>query len=100
MRFGAVVPIYRAGTFLKGAVGYFDFLVSCHSDVTCTAPAGKVSWGSALLYRLTKDERYLATSQKVLEYLLDIQQKDGSMLLRQYKTVEEQPLKITYDCTA
>ena len=86
--------------FLGGAIKYHDFLVSCHSDVTCTPAAGKVSWGSSLLYRLTKDKRYLSTAQSVLEFLLDIQQKEGWMLLPQYSSFEEQPIKVTYDNTA
>lgn len=90
----------REERFLKGAVKYYDFLTSCHLDVTCTAPASKVSWGSSLLYRLTGDKRYLTTAQKVLQFLLDIQQKEGYMLLQQYSSFEEQPIKITYDCTA
>ena len=86
--------------FLKGTIRYYDFLVSCHSDVTCTAPAGKVSWGSSLLYRLTKDKRYLTTARKVLEFILDIQQKEGWMLLQGYSSFNEQPIRTTYDNTA
>ena len=86
--------------FLKGAIKYYDFLISCHSDVTCTAPAGKVSWGSSLLYRHTKDKRYLRTAQAVLEFILDIQQKEGWMLLPEYSSFEQQPIKITYDNTS
>ncbi len=85
--------------FLKGAIRYYDFLISCHPDVTCTPPVGKLGWGSSILYRLTKDSRYLKTAQAVMEFILSCQQKEG-WILQPPNTCLEDSIRNALDTTA
>ena len=66
--------------FLDAAVRYHDYLIACHPDTTSTPPVGKTGWGAAILYRLTRDERYLVTADKVFDWILGTQQPDGWIL--------------------
>lgn len=63
--------------YMDNAVRYYDYLMGCHSDVLCSPPSGKLCWGSAVMYRLTKDERYRKTNSQILEYFESLLQKDG-----------------------
>ena len=85
--------------YLECSIALYDFLMSCNPDVFGSPPIGKLGWGSAILYRITGDTRYLETNRKITRYYLDTQHKDGYWLAPAYKTVEEQPLKQTTDWT-
>jgi len=84
--------------FLKGAIRYYDFLSSCHPDVTCTPPVGKMGWGSSILYKLTKDKKYLKTAQAVMEFILSTQQKEG-WILQPPNTCLEDSIRNALDTT-
>lgn len=84
--------------FLAGSVRYFDFLISCHPDTTCTPPTGKTGWGAAILYRLTKDRRYLKTAQAVMEFILGCQQEEG-WILQPPNTCLEDSIRNALDTT-
>jgi hypothetical protein len=63
--------------YLEDAIKYYDFVMSCNPDVACSPPAGKLCWGSAVLYRLTGDKRYRDTNSRILEYFASLWHKDG-----------------------
>lgn len=86
--------------YLDCSVALYDFLISCRPDVTASPPVGKLGWGSAILYRITGDARYLRTNQQITQYYLDTQHADGYWLSPAYETVEAQPLKLTTDLTS
>ncbi|MHB1455338.1 MAG: hypothetical protein ACYC0V_00325 [Armatimonadota bacterium] len=86
--------------YLAGSIALYNFLMSCQPDVIASPPVGKLGWGSAILYRATSDTRYLETNREITQYYLDIQHKDGYWLAPAYKSIEEQPLKLSTDITA
>lgn len=86
--------------FLKGAIEIYDFLASCHENAFAFTTAGKGGWGSALLYRITGDKRYLKTALSQMNWIMNAQHKDGYMLGPGVKNFYEQPLRTTYDFTA
>ncbi len=86
--------------FLTGAVKIYDFLASCHPNAFSFQTAGKSGWGSSMLYRITGDKRYLKTALSQMEWIIDHQHKDGYMMGENISSIEEQPLRTTYDFTA
>lgn len=86
--------------YLDGAIEIYNFLASCHENAFHFTTAGKDGWGSAMLYRITGDSRYLKTAMSQMEFILESQQPAGYMLGPGTKSFEEQPLRTTYDFTA
>jgi hypothetical protein len=54
-----------------------DFALSCHPDVFLTDGTGKVGLGSAYLYYLTKNEKYLRAAERSADFLVADQQPEG-----------------------
>ena len=90
----------RQEKYLEGAVRIYDFLASCHENAFHFTTAGKGGWGSAMLYRITGEERYLKTAMSQMHFILSAQQKEGYMLGPGTKSFDDQPLRTTYDFTA
>jgi len=86
--------------FLTGAIKIYDFLASSHPNAFGYATAGKGGWGSSMLYRITGDKRYLKTALSQMEWIINHQHKDGYMMGENVHSIEEQPLRTTYDFTA
>lgn len=86
--------------YLTGSVALYDFLLSCQPDVVRSPPVGKLGWGSAILYKISGDKRYLKTNRRITEYYLDTQHPEGYWLSPAYQTIENQPLKLTTDLTS
>ena len=86
--------------YFKGALQIYDFLASCHPNAFGFVTAGKGGWGSSMLYRMTGDERYLKTALSQMEFILSSQHEDGYMLGPGAKSLEDQPLRTTFDYTA
>ena len=87
--------------FLSAAKGYahIGHRVDQHLwlDVTGWANA----WGEATLYRITRRRRYLRYAERLVGYLIDHQQGNGSWLLaREHETLDQQPMEVTVDTTA
>lgn len=91
--------VTKDANYLKGAVKIYDFLMSCQPDVVASSPVGKLGWGSAILFNITGDSRYKETNRKITEYIMSKQNPDGYWLAPTYKTVNDQPLRITTDLT-
>lgn len=85
--------------FLNGAINIYDFLLSCQDPFNHPS-AGKSSWGSAMLYRITGDKRYLKSISSQVEWMMSQQHKDGYMLQQGAKSESDQPIRICYDFTA
>lgn len=64
--------------YLRLAASYMDLADRCGEYVYRRAQGGKVGWGSALMYSLTREERYRGVALRVGEYLVASQQPDGS----------------------
>ena len=91
--------VTREGKYLSGSVGLYDYLLSCQPDVVASLPVGKLGWGSAILYGITGDRRYLDTNRRITAYYLDTQHRDGYWLSPVHETIETQPLNLTTDLT-
>ncbi|MCU0483260.1 MAG: hypothetical protein MUC54_03160 [Chloroflexi bacterium] len=86
--------------YLEGSIALYDFLSSCQPDAVAAPTVGKLGWGSALLHRITGDERYLRTNRQITDYYLQTQHADGYWLSPAHASIETQPLKLTIDLTA
>lgn len=62
---------------LNLAKSYFNFATRCHPDVYKTDASGKVGLGSSYLYQITGDKQFLETAEKVANFLVNDQHKDG-----------------------
>ena len=86
--------------YLDCAMEIWEWLTGAHEDAFHFTTAGKGGWGSAMLYRITGDEKYLAKCLSQMAYILECQQPAGWMLGRGTKNFAAQPLRTTYDFTA
>jgi hypothetical protein len=66
--------------FLAAAKSYGDFALNCHESIKSFHFSHKVAWAMSLLYRYTKDDRYLSLCQSISQYLIKMQDKDGVWL--------------------
>lgn len=86
--------------FRTAAQGYLDFARRCREDVYAYPPAGKLAWGSATSYRVTREGGARATAERIGRYLLQIQNADGSWRYDGlFDSMEDQPLVTTLDLT-
>jgi hypothetical protein len=86
--------------YRRGAESYFAFAVSCREDVYAHPPSGKLGWGSAASFRATRDVAFRDAAERIADYLLSIQNPDGSWLYDSlYGNMDEQPAAITFDLT-
>jgi len=86
--------------YLDGAIAIWEWLARAHENAFAFTTAGKGGWGSAMLYRITGDERYLAKCLSQMEFILSRQQPAGWMLGPGAADFNAQPLRTTYDFTA
>jgi hypothetical protein len=63
--------------YLELSQRYNDFLESC-TDAHHGPSSGKQGWGAALLYRITREDRYLKTALDIADYILD-KRPDGQV---------------------
>jgi len=75
---GLAIPFFAelylaTGTsrYLDLAKRYNDFLETC-TEARHGPSSGKQGWGTALLYRITKEKRYLDTALDIADYIVDI----------------------------
>ena len=90
--------------YLETAERYFSFTKICRGDVYASPPSGKLGWGCALLYRVTKDEEIGRAVKAVTEYLLERQEEEGCWLrfpgFKRYRDGEPYPLCGAIDITS
>ncbi len=78
-----LVELYNATgneLYLNYAKQYADFALSCHDSLKSFHYSHKVGWAASLLYRYTKDKKYLSLCQEIGEYLMEIQDEEGPWL--------------------
>ena len=88
--------LYRATTnseYLAAALNYLDFAMGCHSSIRAFHFSHKVAWGAAIIAGITKEGKYTAFAEKIVDHLLDIQDADGAWL-------KNEPAHTTFDQTA
>jgi hypothetical protein len=100
-----LVKLYEAGgdlRHLRTAEQYFAVAEGCREDVFRWNGTGKLSWGSALLFRHTRESKYQRAALSIIRGLFRAQTKEGGFLsLRStYKSLREQPLLDSIDSTA
>ncbi|MBS0358550.1 MAG: hypothetical protein JSS53_04715, partial [Proteobacteria bacterium] len=88
--------LYRAtqsSKYLHAAKAYLDFALKCQPNLYHFHFSHKVAWAAAIVYSLTHDKPYLELSQKITNYLINTQNKDGTWL-------SDEPIFIKMDQTA
>ena len=88
--------LYRATTnseYLAAALNYLDFAMGCHRSIRAFHFSHKVAWGAAIIAGITKEGKYTAFAEKIVDHLLDIQDADGAWL-------KNEPAHTTFDQTA
>lgn len=78
-----LVELYQATNeqaFLKTAKQYGDFALGCNESIQRFHFSHKVAWAMSLLYKATKEEKYLALCKAISTYLIEIQDQDGIWL--------------------
>ncbi|MBS0286559.1 MAG: hypothetical protein JSR17_04635 [Proteobacteria bacterium] len=81
-----LVQLYNATAnpdFLHYAKQYADYALGCHESIKSFHFSHKVAWAMSLLYRATKEEKYLILCQQITDYLISIQTSDGKWLTDQ-----------------
>lgn len=87
--------------YLETANGYYNFTTHCAADVRRCTTSGKLGYGLGLLYQVSGQDRHREEACEVADYLLEIQQNDGSWYTPMaYSSPEEQPLGEKVDITA
>ena len=92
----------HAVKYLEGAKDYFNFIDSClkQKDGVYSWPAsGKVGWGSAVLFNVTRDPKHAEAAKAVADYLCNTQSSHGYWT-GYVSRIEDQPLFVTMDITA
>ncbi|MFI4938189.1 MAG: hypothetical protein ACHQJ6_06750 [Candidatus Berkiellales bacterium] len=69
--------------FLNAAKQYADFALECHESIKSFHFSHKVAYAMAMLYRYTKEEKYLSMCKSITEYLIQIQDEDGIWLRKE-----------------
>jgi hypothetical protein len=86
--------------YLDAAIRIWEWLASAHENAFHFTTAGKGGWGSAMLFRITGEKRYLEKCLSQMDFILSTQQPAGWMLGPGTKDFAAQPLRTTYDFTA
>ena len=63
--------------YFEMANSFVDFALSCHQDAFLTDGTGKIGLGSAYLYSMTKDEKYLRAAERSAAFIIDDQESEG-----------------------
>ena len=88
--------LYLATTdseYLATALNYLDFTMGCHSSIRAFHFSHKVAWGAAIIAGITKEGKYTAFAEKIVDHLLAIQDADGAWL-------KNEPAHTSFDQTA
>jgi hypothetical protein len=83
MMIGALTDLYRVTRvtkYLDAARAVFEFVIDGSPDVLRTTLAHKFAWGAAWLFRATQDARCLEAACQVCDYLVEVQESDGSFV--------------------
>ena len=99
----AMIAVYECTgdkKYLDGAISIWEWLAGSHEHAFHFTTAGKDGWGSAMLFRITGDERYLEKCLSQMEFILSRQQGSGWMLGPGTPHFAAQPIRTTYDYTA
>lgn len=81
-----LVELYQAtgnADFLTTAKQYGNFALNCDESIKCFHFSHKVAWAMSLLYKVTKEERYLSLCKSIGSYLIEIQNQEGVWLADQ-----------------
>lgn len=62
---------------LEYAQHYVDYIINCDEEVYYSRFSHKVSWAASILYAETKNPKYLMIVEKIVNFFLSIQSKDG-----------------------
>ena len=84
---GFLTDLYRAtraSKYLDGALAVYEFTCREAAGVFDSSGFHKFAWGCAWLYRQTADARHLETACQVCDYLLTLQDADGSFVHRAF----------------
>jgi hypothetical protein len=79
--------------YLEAALRYLDFAMGCHSSIRAFHYSHKVAWGAAIIAGITKEGKYTAFAEKIVDHLLGIQDADGAWLM-------DEPAHTSFDQTA
>jgi hypothetical protein len=63
--------------FLNAAKAYLDFSLSCDKSVYECNFSHKIAWAASILYECTGDEKYLNVIEKISDFFIKNQQKNG-----------------------
>jgi hypothetical protein len=66
--------------FLEAAKKYANFALQCNDNIKAFPYSHKVAWAMSLMYRYTKENKYLALCESISHYLMSIQSVDGVWL--------------------
>lgn len=83
MMIAYLTDIYRATNerkYLDGALTVYEFAVGNEPYIYENTLSHKFAWGCAWLYRATGDTRHLESAFKICDYLLSIQESDGTFV--------------------
>lgn len=83
----------KASKYLDTAKKYMDFAMSCHDGIFSFYFSHKVAWGAAILANITGEKRCSEFAQKIGDYLLSIQDDEGTWLA-------SEPAHTSFDQTA
>lgn len=67
-------------SFLDSAKKYANFALECNDSIKAFPYSHKVAWAMSLMYRVTKDNKYLTMCVNIAQYLMSIQSNDGVWL--------------------
>jgi hypothetical protein len=74
---GRLYMVTEERKYLDLAEKYITFSLRCSEDQFTKPQVGKVGWGAAVLYQITKNSTYLNLARKVAQYLVDYQYPEG-----------------------
>ena len=83
MIMGFLVELYevtRESSYLDGAKAIYDFAAGGNEHIYRNTLSHKFAWGCAWLYRQTQVTKYLESACRVCDYLVEIQEPDGSFV--------------------
>jgi hypothetical protein len=104
MMIGFLTDLYRttaAGKYLDAAVTLYDFAAGGTPAIYESTISHKFAWGCAWLYRLTGKAEHLDSACRLCDYLVSIQEKDGSFVHWAFvKSADEWPYSPRLNTTA
>lgn len=76
----AVYEFTGQDKYLQGGIAIWEWLAGGHEDAFHFTTAGKGGWGSAMLYRITGDKRYLDKCLSQMEFILECSSRPAGCL--------------------